>query len=243
MRGDGQNTGHGNLLETIIASFITLLTALVSRIGTGQQARTARATPRAIDQAAYEMAYRGRLHELAGQHRQCREQVKIGKMWLRQAADQDRPSARAGQNDAINDIKAAITASTVIGGGIRCDQHFLESEINGKLQARIGNRPAAQILQIRRDAVQTAALHQQIIASQMMRRLKMISSVAQFISGIALFGIGALLLVMIPSAWSTLNGLPPETLLAEWELQLKFIYIAVSVSFLGGGIALLFSGR
>ena len=71
----------------------------------------------------------------------------------------------------------------------------------------------------------------------------MISSVAQFISGIALFGIGALLLVMIPSAWSTLNGLPPETLLAEWELQLKFIYIAVSVSFLGGGIALLFSGR
>ena len=188
------------------------------------------------------MAYRGRLHEQAGQSLKCREQVKVGKAWLRQAAYQHKTSARAGQNDAISDIKAAIIASTLIDPAIRCDQRFLESEINAKLQARIGNRPAAQILQTRRDAVQTAARYQRIIASQM-RRLKMISSVALFISGVALFGIGALLLVMIPSAWSTLNGVPPGTIVSEWALQLKVIHVAGGVSFLGVGIALLFSGR
>ena len=72
-----------------------------------------------------------------------------------------------------------------------------------------------------------------------MRRLNMISSVAQFIGGVFLFAAAALLLVMTPSAWSALNGLPPETSIAEWVLQLKILYIAVSVGFLSGGIALL----
>lgn len=230
------------LLEAIITIIVSVFGALLPKLWPGQQGGTARTMPRAVDRAAYEMAYRGMLHEQAGKLRKCRRRTETGKAWLRQAAYQHRKSARTGQNDAINDIKAAITASAMIDRGIRPDQRFLESEINAKLHTRIGNRPAAQILQTQCDAVQTAALYQRIITSQM-RSLKMISSVAQYIGGVFLFTAAALLLVMIPRAWSTISGLPPETFAAEWLLPFWIIYAAVSLGFLGGGIALLFSGR
>lgn len=225
------------IIPPLIAGLFTLLVAILTERWRNRQLKTSGYLPKVDNQAAYEMAYRGTLHNLAGRRRECRVQTKTGKAWLREAAYLHRPSSRAGQNDAIDDIKSAVTASTMIAQDIHCDQHFLENEIRAKLQLRIGNRPAAQILQIRRDAIHAAELYQQIIQSQM-RILSMIDRM-QFIFGIALFGIGAFLLAMIPSAWSALSGLPPGALNVEWMFQFWVIYTVVSLGCMGGGIALL----
>ena len=71
----------------------------------------------------------------------------------------------------------------------------------------------------------------------------LIASTAQFIAGIAIFYIGALLLTLIPRLWSNLNGLPPDVFNAEWAFPFWALYAMVSLAFLGGGIALMFSDR
>ena len=231
-----------NIIPPVIAGIFTLLAAWLSERWRRRQLGTNGVTARVSNQAAYEMAYRGILHDMAGRRRKCRRQTRTGKAWLREASYQHGPSSRAGQNDAIADVKAAVIASSMIDQEIRCDELFLENAISAKLQERIGNRPAAQVTQIRRDAMQSAALYQQIIQSQM-RRLNMISSTVQFILGTSLFAVAALLLAMIPSSWAALNGLPPGVLASEWILQFKITYVVVSVGLLSGGIALLFARR
>ena len=231
-----------NITPPVIGGLFAVFVAILSHWLRGRQlGTTTDATPKIINQAAYELAYRGTLHNLAGRCRKCRRQVRTGKAWLREAAYQHKPSSRAGCNDAIDDITAVVIASTTIGQDIRCDERFLESEIGAKLQARLGDRPVAQVLQIRRDALQSAALYQRIIQSQM-RELNMISTV-QFISGTILCGIGALLLAMIPSAWAFLNGLSSQDIAPGLVLQISIIYIAASLGLLVGGIVLLFTRR
>lgn len=227
-----------NIIPPIIAGIFTLLAPVFTEWWRRQQLKTDGVAPKVINPAAYEMAYRGTLHELAGRRRKCRRQAKTGKAWLREATYQHRPSARAGRNDAIDDVKMAVVASTMIDQVIHCDERFLESEMSGRLQVRIGSRPAAQILQSKHDARQAAELYQQAIQGQM-RRLNMISSAVQLFFGVALFGTGAFLLAMIPSVWPAFNGLHPEVLTSEWVFQLKASYAAVGIASLSGGIALL----
>lgn len=245
-------------METIIAAVITGVFAIISAVIAAAfaaifrdwrrrwQLETTGDAPKVTNQAAYELAYRGTLHNLAGRRRKCRRkcdrQIKTGNDWLREAAYQHKPSSRAGWNDAIDDIMTAVIASTTIGPDIRCDEQFLESQISAKLQARFGNRPAAQVLQIRCDAIQSAALYQEIIPTQM-RRLNMIISTVQFLTGTILFGIGALLIAMIPSALALLNGLPPQDLTPDLMLRISIIYLAASFGLLIGGMVLMFTRR
>ena len=236
-----------NIIPSVIGGLFAIFAAILAPILSDwlrrrQLGTTTGAAPKIINQAAYELAYRGTLHNLAGRRRRCRRQIRTGKAWLREAAYQHKPSSRAGWNDAIDDIRAVVIASTTISQDIHCDERFLESEIGAKLQARLGDRPVAQVLQIRRDALQSAALYQRIIQSQM-RRLNMISSTVQFVGGTILFGIGALLLAMIPSAWAFLNGLSPQDIAPGLMLQIRIIYVAASLGLLVGGIVLLFTRR
>lgn len=234
-------------MEIIIAAVIAGVLAIISAFIAGALApifldwwhrrrlETTGAAPKVTNQAAYELAYRGKLHNLAGRRRKCDRQIKTGNDWLREAAYQHKPSSRVGWNDAIDDIMTAVIASTAIGQDIRCDEQFLEIQISSKLCARFGNRPVAQVSQIRCDAMQSAALYQEIIQLQM-RRLEMIHRTVRSRIGTIPFGIGAFLLAMIPSARTLLNGLSSDLI-----LLISIIYVVVSIGLLIGGIVLLFT--
>ena len=71
----------------------------------------------------------------------------------------------------------------------------------------------------------------------------MIISMVQFISGTILFGIGALLLAMIPSAWTFFNGLSSQDITPGLIFLISIIYVVVSLGLVGGGIVLLFTRR
>lgn len=226
------------IIPPIIAGIFVLLAPFITEWRRNQQLKTSRSLPRAANQAAYEMAYRGTLHNLAGRRRKCRPQARTGQAWLRQATYQHRPSARAGQKDAIDDVKMAVVSSTTVDPVIHCDENFLESELSARLQLRIGNRPATQILQSQHDARQAAELYRQIIQAQM-RRLTMFSDTLHLFVSVVIFGAGAFELAFIPSVWPELNGLHPEVLTSEGVLRLKVAYVTIGVGVLFAGIAML----
>lgn len=226
------------IIPPIIAGIFILLAPFITEWRRNLQLQTSGSLPRAANQAAYEMAYRGALHELAGRRLKCRQQTRTGKAWLRQAASQHRPSYRAGQKDAIDDVKMAVVSSTTINQVIHCDERFLESELSAKLQLRIGNRPTAQILQSQHDARQAAELYRQIIQAQM-RRQTMISDTLHLFVSAVLFGTGAFALAFIPSVWPAFNGFHPDVLTSGEVLQLKVVYVLFSSATLLSGFAML----
>ena len=225
------------ILSIILSPLATLLAAWL------RARRASRGNPSSTNQVAYEMAYRGMLHSLAGQRIKSREQSRDGKAWLRQAAYTHRRSSHIGRNDAIDDIKEAVVASAItIGSDMRWDADFLERQIRARLESRMGCRPASQFRQTWSDAIQSAAFYQEAMRSQM-RWQQMISNVAQFVGALALFAAAVFLITSAPGAWSALDRLPPDILAPERLLQLKILYSVVTAGFLGGGIGLLFAGR
>ena len=159
-------------LVTVVGNIINAAALLLGALlGAWATQRLWSATPGQLNQTAYEMAYRGTLHNLAGRHIKSRQQAGNGTAWLREAAYLHKQSSRAGRDDATDDIKDAVIASTTtIGPAIRCDANFLERQISAKLQSRMGNRPATQSQQTLDDALQSAALYQQIMQRHMQRQ-------------------------------------------------------------------------
>ena len=196
-------------------------------------------SPNAINRAAYELAYRGTLRNLTGRQIKSRKQAEKGTVWLKEARYLHRRSAQAGENDAVNDIREAVVASTIaVDPVMPWDPAFLEQQIRTKLEFRFGNRPVPQFRETWSDAIQSAAFYQQIIQAHM-RWQRMISTVAQFVGAIALFAAAVFLISSAPSIWMALDKLPHDVLAPERILQLKILYSVITAGFLGGGIALM----
>ena len=196
--------------------------------------------PSVANRAAYEMAYRGMLHNLAGQHINSPKQIKDGKIWLAQAAYMHKHSSRIGWNDAIDDIKEVLIASIVaVDPVMQWDPAFLVQQMRGKLGNRMGNdRPASQFREMMFDAIHSASFYREVVQAQIRRR-RMIGNLAQSVGAIIMFAAAVLLIASAPGVWMAINELPPEVLAAEWQLHIKMIYIGVTAGFLGGGIALM----
>ena len=150
------------------AAIITGLFVLLAPFVAWAAERRWPAVPRQINQAAYEMAYRGMLHKLAGQRINSKGQIRNGKSWLSEAAYLDKRSSRIGQKDATDDIKEMLVASTdTVNPDMRWNAGFLDVQIRAKLQSRIGHRPVHQFRQTWHDATLSAEHYQGIIRSQM----------------------------------------------------------------------------
>ena len=236
-------------MELAIGLITSIIGGVIVAVGTAllrawsQRQEAVKARPKATNLTAYEMAYRGMLHELAGRRIKSKRQMRDGKAWLREATYTHKQSSIAGWNDAIDDMKeAVITSTNAVTPIIRCDANFLERQIRAKLQSRMGNRPVDQIQLTLNDAVRSAELYQQIIQSQM-RMQEMISTVARFTSAVALFAAAMFLLINAPGVWGALDSLTPYFLAHEWLLPLKITYCMATVGFLGGGFGVMFSGR
>ena len=226
---------------TVIAAAITGAFILLAALAAWAVERRWPATPRQINQAAYEMAYRGMLHKLAGQRINSHGQIRNGEAWLSEAAYMDKRSSRIGQKDATDDIKEMLVASTdAVNPDMHWNASFLDEQIRAKLQSRIGRRSVPQFRDTWYDAMLSAARYQGIIRSQM-RWQKMISNVSRFVGAIALLAVAAFLFSSGPGTWSALEQLSPETLPAERVFYLKIIYSIVTAAFFGGGVGLLFT--
>ena len=226
---------------TVIAAAITGAFILLAALAAWAVGRRWPATPRQINQAAYEMAYRGMLHKMAGQRINSHGQIRNGKAWLSEATYLDKRSSRVGWNDAIDDIKEVLVASTdAVNPDMHWNASFLDEQIRARLQYRIGHRSVPQFRHTWYDAMLSAAHYQGIIRSQM-RWQKMISNVSRFVGAIALLAVAVFLISSAPGTWSALEQLSPEILPAERVFYLKIIYSIVTAAFFGGGVGLLFT--
>ena len=228
----------------IILNFVTTLVATWPVAWWELRVAARNSRPSVANRAAYEMAYRGMLHKLAGQHTNSPKQIKDGKIWLAQAAYMHKHSSRTGLNDAIDDIKEALTASIVaVDPVMQWDPAFLVQQMRGKLGNRMGNaRPASQFREMMSDAIHSASFYREVIQTQMRRR-RMIGNLAQSVGAIVMFAAAVFLISSTYEVWSALDRLPPDILAPERLLQLKILYSVVTAGFLGGGIGLLFAGR
>ena len=247
-------------IVAIITGAFTLAAAVLSAWLAPRLQGTGTGDRQKINRTAYEMAYRGTLHQLAARHKwnvrdksatrrelaakrkALRLQEKEGRAWVMVAGFQHKRSSRAGVNDAVNDIKSAVLAAAGIDSEFRADHNFVEQCIGEKLQTRLGNRPAHQILQTQEDAVQTAKFFQEVFQGQM-RRLLMGYSIGQWLGALVLFAAAGVMATLAPSVWSGLNDLSPALLSHDLLISIKILYVTVVVGFVGGSVSLLLLGR
>ena len=223
---------------TVIAAIIVGVFSLPSvLLGAWALHRLWPAVPSRPNQAAYEMAYRGRLRELAGRYAKSRRLIREGRAWLRAASYEHRRSSKAGSDDATDDIKSLVTSSATIDGDFHCDLHFLKRQISARIHSRLGDRPPTQTREVMNDAVRSAAFYQKVIPAQM-RRLVM----AQFIAAIVLAA-GVALMLVAPVTWPALSAVPHDIIDPTFQLFIKVTYAAVTIGFLSSGIGILFVSR
>ena len=248
------------VVVAIVTGVFTLAAAILSAWLAPRLQRTGRGDHQEINCAAYEMAYRGTLHQLAARYKwnardksatrrelatkrkAFRLQEKAGRAWVMVAGFQHKRSSRAGVDDAINDIKSAVLAAAGIDSEFRADHNFVERYIGEKLQTRLGHRPAHQIIQTQEDAALVAKFFQEDFQGQM-RRLLMGYSIGQWLGALVLFATAGVMTALAPSVWSGLNELSPALLSPDLLVSIKILYVAVVTGFVGGSISLLLLGR